>query len=199
MRKFFSCFFKVSGLDDGQPDFFSYEDHFNALEYDPNILSSWFNEETGWAYATRIDFLGIFPSASSLPENTPNEIRLNLKEAKNCLAINASTAASIMIRRVLEFIYLHIDPNPKDLKLYPKLKRLLNADFIDQQTFDMFNEIREWGNMGAHDLSKRINFNDIHLLVNMIEGLVTKIFDDENKLEKLRLQLRSARGAEDDK
>jgi hypothetical protein len=190
------AFFSVSGGSHNGPHLMSQRAVLDAEDNNPNVLDVDYEEDTGCSYITNIDFLGIFPSASSsLPKDTPQEIRKNFKEAKNCLAINATTAAVIMSRRVLELIYLKLDPNPKNQNLNKKLNRLLNANIIDQPTFEAFDEIREWGNIGAHETHKSVSYEQAQMVVGMIGEFICRIFveTEKDKIEIWKQILKDAR------
>ncbi len=121
--------------------------------------------------------------------NAPNNINSDALEAQTCHAVGATKACVVMCRRTLEQVC--IDKGAKGKTLHEKIRNLLDQGFISSEIFNIFNEIRYFGNYGAHpsnDLLGDVTKDDSSLVLEVTLHMVKHIYEIPEKLRKLRLR-----------
>ncbi len=93
--------------------------------------------------------IGQYPYGYKLNDDIPPEIRRDLQEAGNCLAVNAINASAVMCRRVVERLASNFGVKPQRT-LHRTLEKLKELEKIDEMLFEALHEVKYWGNLGAH-------------------------------------------------
>ena len=146
----------------------------------PQIISCGYDEELGMITLIMwIECMGQYPYGHKLPESVPENIRLDLQEAGNCLAIEASNAAVIMCRRVVERLAAHFGVTPKKNRMLGQtLQELEKKELISNDLLTAFREIKDWGNIGTHpgESEQGIQFSESRKVVELTFLLIEHVF-----------------------
>ena len=117
----------------------------------------------------------------------PESINDDFLEAQLCHAVGAYKACVVMCRRALE--QMCDDMNAKGDTLYQKIKDLQTKGIILSEIADIFNEIRYFGNYGAHpknDLLEGVTEEDSATVLEITLHILKHIYEVPQKLKKLR-------------
>lgn len=91
----------------------------------------------------------VFPaSIPSVDASIPDRVANDFISGVSCLSINETKAAATMFRRSLQ--QLAIDRRAEGNTLFDQLNWLQSNTDLPQSVIDWANEIRFWGNSGAH-------------------------------------------------
>jgi|SanBayMetagenome_1026888.scaffolds.fasta_scaffold09242_2 Domain of unknown function (DUF4145) len=159
----------------------------------PNILDPGYDEFEHRINPTWIEIIGQYPYGHKISHTVPDAWRQDLREAGNCLAVNAPNAAVIMCRRVVQRLatYLLTEPSKcNSQKLSTALKQLKKEGNVDEIALKALDEIREWGNSSAHpsDDETEINLQEAQKIVEFVSYIVDCVFpkrDSDKMLEEL--------------
>jgi len=136
-----------------------------------------------------------YVEASDFNQAIPDNIRRDLAEAEVCRRAQAYRAAVVMQRRVVESIAKEQlgevkvkAANADNLK--KKIKLLSKEGLITKQIEEEAQEIREFGNYGAHPsddgLDLDITSEELELIDNLVYSIVDTIYIKPDKLAKLK-------------
>ncbi len=117
----------------------------------------------------------------------PESINDDFQEAQLCHAIGAYKACIVMCRRALEQMCDDIGADGDTL--YQKIRDLQMKGIIQSEIADLFNEIRYFGNYGAHpknDLLEEITEDDSETVLEITLHVLKHIYEIPQKLKKLR-------------
>jgi len=121
--------------------------------------------------------------------NAPENINGDVMEAQTCHAVGAYKACVVMCRRALEQVC--IDLSAEGNTLHEKIRNLLDQGFISSEIFEILNEIRYFGNYGAHpnnDLLGDVTPDDSSLVLEVTLHMIKHIYEIPEKIRKLRLR-----------
>jgi len=117
----------------------------------------------------------------------PLEITKDINEALTCHSVQAFRACVVMCRRALE--QMCTDLNAQGGSLYQKIEYLSNNGIISIGEFNIFSEIRFFGNYGAHpsnDLLNGVTNIDSNLVLEATLHMIKHIYEIPEKLKQLR-------------
>jgi len=117
----------------------------------------------------------------------PIEINKDLYEAQICNAVLTNKACVVMCRRALEQVCN--DKGAIGRSLYSKIKNLYDNGYISADDLNLFNEIRFFGNYGAHpsnDLLGDVTEEDSSLVLELTLHMIRHIYEIPDKLRRLR-------------
>lgn len=117
----------------------------------------------------------------------PDNINEDLYEAQLCNAVGARKACVVMCRRALEQVCN--EKGAVGRTLHNKIENLYQNGYISSDEFNLFNEIRFFGNYGAHpnnDLLGDVIEEDSSLVLEVTLHSVRHIYEIPEKLRRLR-------------
>ncbi|HNE05597.1 MAG TPA: DUF4145 domain-containing protein [Anaerolineales bacterium] len=100
-------------------------------------------------YALCMSILGQYPFGLSVSKDVPDQIKLDIQESFNCLAIGAVNASVIMSRRVIQQIAINFGVK-EDKFLGKALNELKEKNIINNELHEALIEVKNWGDGGAH-------------------------------------------------
>jgi len=122
----------------------------------------------------------------SIIKSTPKAILQDLNEAEMCFSFKAYKASVIMCRRALENVC--IDKGATSNSLYNEIKELADQGLITKDTVNIFEEIRLFGNYGAHpsnDLLGKVTRSNSESVLEVTTHIIKHIYDVPGKISKL--------------
>ena len=132
------------------------------------------------------------PPAVSIPD----EIRDDYREAGRCLGAGANKASMVMSRRVLQRCLK--EQGCEQAKLAAAIKHAVDTGILRKPLHDLANEIREYGNLGAHPdddqlaNATRENAEQILAFAQLLIHEFYELPDQATKLRKGREQVETA-------
>lgn len=179
-------------IEDNYDEPFSGDINLYVIE-NPNILYAGYDEFEHTINPTRIEIIGQYPYGHKISNTVPDALRQDLREAGNCLAVNAPNAAVIMCRRVVQRLttYLLAEPSKcKSSTLFQILEQLKNEGNVDEIALKALEEIRQWGNLSAHlpDDETEINLQEAQKIVEFVFYIVERVFP-KTDIEKMSEEL----------
>lgn len=133
--------------------------------------------------------------SSDYSEDIPEELRIDLAEAELCKRAGAFRAAVVLNRRVVENVAKRELGTEKITtaradNLKKKIKLMLNEGIITKATEEQAQEIREFGNYGAHPsddgLEMDIDRDDVDIIEDLVYDLIKTIYLQPAKHKKLK-------------
>jgi len=144
----------------------------------------------------RLNYMGQYPYGHRLGDSIPRAIRQDIQEAGSCLAINAANACTIMCRRAIERLAksFNIDTKRKE-DLRKLLQKLRDQGHTDGTLFDALNEIRNWGNIGAHaDEEESIALDEARRILELVTQAIEYAYSNQKeRLERSTRHLSACR------
>lgn len=177
--------------DDYGPSLNSQYEFRSYLEERPGIISARYDGHL-LEDILSMRLLGQFPYGYKLDKQIPDDIKRDLQEAANCLAVSAPNSVAIMCRRVIERLAIHF--GVKERTLATTLKVLENKKLIDIELVSAFKEIKDWGNIGAHPKENDIGIYqaEAEKIIRFTYLIVERVFNKNdiqnvaNELAKIR-------------
>jgi hypothetical protein len=130
----------------------SFDDEYEFDAYlaeNPDIVASeWFEHSRPTSFAF-MRYQGQYPCGLELSDNIPEQIRGSIREAFNCLAVNASNASVMMSRRVVQEVALNFGV-ARNMFLGTALNTLKEKGLISDELYEALIEVKNWGDGGAH-------------------------------------------------
>jgi len=166
------------------PEIYGADDLSVYLMEHPEIISGYYETDVGMLANVRyIKERGRYPWGHTWDDKVPSEIRSNLEEALNCLAVGAFNAVGVMSRRVIERVALHF--GIKERRLKTTIEKLFQKGVVSKEIRDGFDEIRKWGNIGAHPSKGEPNIEreEAQLIAKYTLMVVEHIFQSKSLLE----------------
>ncbi len=117
----------------------------------------------------------------------PLNIEYDVVEAQICQLIQAYKSCVVMCRRALEQICDDKGANGGNLK--DKIKSLYDNRLISPDLFDAFNEIRYFGNYGAHpkdDLLSGVDQSNAQSVLEVTIHVAQHVYEMPAKVRKLK-------------
>lgn len=145
----------------------------------PEILQAGYDESQNTYSPVWMELLGQYPHGLKLNEAVPEQIRQDMREAGNCLAVGASNAAIIMCRRVVERLATHIGvKSDKNRMLGATLKELEDRKLVSENLLKALREIKDWGNITTHpsEDEKYIDLSEARKIVDLVFHIVESVF-----------------------
>lgn len=137
----------------------------------------------------------VYPLPNFEPDNyhkaIPAKVREDLAEADRCWHAYAYKAAVCMNRRAIQRIVLDKikDKSVKDKKLYEQIDELYNAGFITKHLKETADEIRHFGNFGAHPSDDKLDNttqDEAKIVDNLTWDIVKTIYITPYQTDKLK-------------
>lgn len=178
-------------IEDNYDEPFSGDINLYVIE-NPNILYAGYDEFEHTINPTRIEIIGQYPYGHKISNTVPDALRQDLREAGNCLAVNAPNAAVIMCRRVVQRLVSYLGTERRSKKdLHDVLKELQNKGNGSLIAYNALDEIRMWGNSSAHpsDDKTEINLQEAQKIVEFVSYIVDCVFpkrDSDKMLEEIK-------------
>lgn len=141
---------------------------------------------TGWDDPVRV-----WPKADTTDWRLPDDVRLNLDEAKRCFKAKAFNACAVMCGRTLESACAEF--GIKDKSLVIGLKKLLEKKVIDTKIYLWGEALREQRNIGAHSADEKITRKDTEdildftLAICQYMFILSKQFDEFMKRKQVNV------------
>lgn len=123
---------------------------------------------------------------TSIP-NAPSNVTSDVSEAQICHAVGAYKACVVMCRRSLEQVC--DDKSAQGRLLHDKIHYLQGQGIISSEIFGIFEEIRYFGNYGAHpndDLLGDVTKDDSSSVLEITLHTVKHIYDVPETIRRLR-------------
>lgn len=134
--------------------------------------------------------LRVYPYPSSDPSNydksIPEEIRKDLAEANRCYSANAYKGVVVMCRRIMQQIALQ--NNIKGANLQKQIEKMHKKGLITKSLRDAANEIRYFGNFGAHpqkDNLDNVTYEDAETIWNLTSAFLMDLYIRPSQIENL--------------
>lgn len=137
----------------------------------------------------------VYPLPSFDPGNfhkaIPSKVREDLAEADRCLHADAYKGAVSMNRRAIQRIVLDKikDSSIKKKKLWEQINELFKAGFITKHLKETADEIRHFGNFGAHPSDDELDnttYDDAKMVDSLTWDLVRTIYVTPYQTEQLK-------------
>jgi len=119
--------------------------------------------------------------------NAPSSVNSDAFEAQICHAVGAHKACVVMCRRTLEQVCDSMSAIGQTL--YDKIRNLQTQGIISSEIFAIFEEIRFFGNYGAHpndDLLGDVTKDDSSSVLEVTFHIIKHIYDIPETIRKLR-------------
>lgn len=114
------------------------------------------------------------PAPSPTDPRVPEELRVDLDEAKRCISVDCFKAASIMARRVVESAL--IKKGAKKRELRAQVEELLEQSIITHDIAAWATAVRWIGNDAAHPQKTAVSKQDASDCLQLAEELVHILF-----------------------
>jgi Domain of unknown function (DUF4145) len=154
-------------------------------------------EPTVWQYIWTRDLFeqhGDRRLYATLRDNSPvpSRVRARLDEALRIKTISPSYYA-VSIRRMLETVCNEEGASGRDL--FQKLDDLVSKQRIPAQLADVAHQLRELGNLGAHDADVEISPEDVPVIEDLADAILEYLYRAPTKLASVQqaLSQRTAR------
>lgn len=124
-------------------------------------------------------------SGGHLDEATqfPDRVREEFREATHCLQIDAFLASMTMSRRVLQRCLKHLGFDQRNL--YNQIEAAKANDTIPRRYHQLADEVREFGNIGAHPDDDRLQLvtgENALLLLEFVRLLIEEFFVVQHRI-----------------
>lgn len=116
----------------------------------------------------------------------PYLVREEFAEATRCLQVDAFLASMTMSRRVLQRCLMHLGFAQR--QLFDQIEAAKSNDTIPRRYHQLANEVREFGNIGAHpddDKAQLVTRENATLLLEFVRLLVEELFSVQQRISKL--------------
>lgn len=144
------------------------------------------------------DVLGIYPPITyDLDENIPisQEIRDDYREAGLCLSAGCNKASLVMSRRVLQRCLK--EQGWTQHRLVDAIDNAIENNILRPPFHDIANEIREYGNLGAHPDDEQLenaNHDNALQVLEFARLLIQELYEMPAAAERLRRQREAPNG-----
>lgn len=127
----------------------------------------------------RREWIAVYPIQHKVvPDEIPEPIKSEVKEANLCFAIEAFKACILMCQTALEHVWHEQGVSG--------LKELKDNGIISPQLYKRANEIRLWGNMAKHEMmADPVIKEDAEQLVSYLEILLNEVYVEPKRLDSL--------------
>lgn len=132
-------------------------------------------------------------------DDIPDEVVDDYNEAGACLGAGAYKASMVMSRRALQRLLKQQDH--KEKRLVAAIDAAKSAGTIHPRYHALADEIREYGNLGAHpddDQLANANAENARHIIDFCDLLIADIYDLRARAESLRKQRTGGSGTEGD-
>lgn len=176
---------------DIHPGGFDYEYELNIyLDENPDILTSDWIEYGGPTSFAFMVYQGQYPFGLQISNDVPSQIQNDIREAFNCLSVNAPNASVMMSRRVIQQISLSFGVK-EDMFLGTALNGLKEKGLISDELHEALMEVKNWGDGGAHPRKVTpIYIEEARKVAELMFILVKTIFpvkdDSKSLVDKLK-------------
>lgn len=183
---------------DEYPVDFDYDYEFTSyMQLHPNILASdWIEGDSyrsGFTSFAFMEYQGQYPCGLELSDKIPEQIRGSIREAFNCLAVNATNASVIMSRRVVQEVALNFGVDKKT-HLWTALNTLKENDLIGDELHEALIEVKNWGDDGAHPGEiEAIHLYEARKVAELVFVLVKSVFLPKDNPKSLVDELKRIR------
>ena len=116
----------------------------------------------------------------------PKYVREEFKEASHCHQIGAYLASMTMSRRVLQRCLKHEGLNQRTL--FEQIETAKNQNIIPRRYAKLVDEIRQYGNFGAHpddDKMELVTEKNSEFLLELVKLLVEELYVVHHRVSKL--------------
>jgi len=115
----------------------------------------------------------------------PKEIVSNFREAFGCYLSGFYTASVVMSRRLLEQVLISKGATPNQ-RISDMIKELVRCGIIDEMLKDLCDDIKYFGNIGAHVKEEEAEKSDAETALNFCDFLITWLFGKVDEMPKKR-------------
>lgn len=133
----------------------------------------------------------VFPypdsEASDFHKSIPENIRKDFAEARKCWFADANKGVVVLCRRVLQLVA--IDKGAKGDELADQINYLFSESLITRSLHDAANEIRYFGNFGAHprdDSLDDISYDDVKTVMELTSKFLTDLYIQPFEINELK-------------
>ncbi len=124
------------------------------------------------------------PTVSHLEWKFPKDISSAFGEANACFKAKAYTASAVMCRKTLEGICAA--HGVKGRNLATSLKKMKEANVIDQRLFTWADQLRISGNEAAHGVTTTFSEEDSQDILDFTLALLEYVFTFRDKFEQFK-------------
>lgn len=124
------------------------------------------------------------PLPVSVSDIVPENIRIDMSEAKLCLSISAFRGAATLARRTLQVICM--EKGAKKEKLADQIDELSEKNIITDEIKKWAHEIRYVGNDAAHPNDALVTKEDAEEILELLDSLCDVLYIAPSKAEKRR-------------
>jgi HEPN domain-containing protein len=177
-----------------------------VMHSNPNCMELFFVEISDGGISRTYPVYGDSPD--SLPHAIPPEMKRDYAEAQRCFGTECYRACVVMCRRVVQSIVKEVLPEEKAIAVDGKLvnlkemlKRIRGAGQITQAQYEAGEEVREFGNFGAHpddDHLETVTKESCAEVLEIVKGFFEQIYVSPARTEKLRVRRQTAENGDAD-
>jgi hypothetical protein len=121
----------------------------------------------------------------------PQGVRHAAREAELCLAVGASNACGVMVRRAMEGICA--DKRAEGDNLFDQLKHLREKHVITPDLWEWAEELRVAGRSGAHPVWEQLNEGEALYALGLLREIVRYLYINPYERDQRRLKQTKAR------
>lgn len=157
--------------------FFSDYDIYLFTENDKDIVWGYFDTKSMTEEKGNKKVISGKKSVPKLREHfeLPAEIVSNFKEAFGCFLDGYYQASVVMSRRLLEQLLISKGATPKQ-RVCDMIKELTKRGILDTKLKDLADEIKYFGNVGAHIKEEEANKSDAEIALHFSDFIITWLF-----------------------
>ncbi|OLS16556.1 MAG: hypothetical protein HeimC3_53020 [Candidatus Heimdallarchaeota archaeon LC_3] len=131
-----------------------------------------------------------FPVISKMakPDGVSDRIWDDYVESMICLGVDTPKAAVVLLRRATQSLMKELGADPKK-NLVNQIRDLKDSGKISQELFELAEELRLWGNFGAHpddDLLDDVKIDEANELKNVFNMLLDFTVIQKAKVKKIQ-------------
>lgn len=132
------------------------------------------------------------PQQRPLSTHVPEPLRNEHAEARKCFNVKAYTAAAVMVRRILEGVCKELGVEAKTL--IQSLNKLQETGAIDGRLFEWAQELRIFGNQGAHFAGVPVSREDAEDALALAEALLDYLYVLSAQFDSFKMRRSSRPG-----
>lgn len=154
------------------------------LAQNPKVVHTRYDPDSRSIQPVFLQFMGQFPTGLRMSDEIPLEIQSDLKEAARCLCVDAPNAALLMCRKSIERVCIYLGIASTKSTLGGILQSLQSTGKIAQSVIEDFQEIKEWGNIGAHVKDTEyvpVELFEAQKVFNLTLLVVDRLFNQTNR------------------
>lgn len=117
-------------------------------------------------------------------EYLPDDIASDFKEALTCFSIGSYNAFAAMCRRTAQSVFTKLGAKGKD-KVHNQLRELKETTGIDDDTFEVFEQVIISGHDGAHPHLPKLSHERAVVLLELMKDVLYQLFIRQAKIKQV--------------